>query len=113
MFKVQISEEPWNGYGILFIEERNGKNYVAKPVKLEFTEVAPDGTIEGPTLKIGRMHGLELLRSIAEALDKQGIKTDKDAKISGILETTREHLRDMRTIVFTRLGVKIPGDKDQ
>ncbi len=40
----------------------------------------------------------ELFRSLAEAMDKQGIKTENDHKIAGILEATKYHLEDLRKI---------------
>lgn len=41
----------------------------------------------------------EFFLALAEALDKQGIKTDKDAKIQGTLEATRYHLEDLRKLL--------------
>jgi hypothetical protein len=47
----------------------------------------------------------EFFQGLAEALDAQGIKTDKDAKIQGTLEATKYHLEDLRTLL------KLKGDK--
>lgn len=41
----------------------------------------------------------EVFKALAEALDEQGIKTDKDAKIKGTLEATRFHLEDLRKLL--------------
>lgn len=94
--KVSIWREPWNNYiGIMFWEEREGKIYAAEPVQLVFKE-APEGhTAGGPTLRINSL----TLQSLAEALDEQNIKTDKDAKIQGTLEASRYHLEDLRKLL--------------
>jgi len=41
---------------------------------------------------------------LAEELDKRDIKTDKDAKIQGILEATRFHLMDLRELLKLTKG---------
>ena len=53
-----------------------------------------------PTLYLPRTVGAQLMKAIAESLDRAGVKTDSDAKIAGLLEATRAHLDDMRKIVF-------------
>ena len=41
----------------------------------------------------------EVLKGLAEALDNEGIKTDNDFKIQGLLEATKLHLNDMRRLL--------------
>jgi len=73
---------------------------VAQPMKLEFKEVKKEDKIEEPTLRLSCSIKDEFLKAMAEALDKEGIKTENDFKIQGLLEATKYHLEDMRKIVF-------------
>lgn len=53
-----------------------------------------------PFLNLPFIMAKELFTGLAEALDQSGIKTESDAKIAGLLEATKMHLEDMRTLVF-------------
>ena len=53
-----------------------------------------------PFLTLPFIMAKELFTGLAEALDQSGIKTESDAKIAGLLEATKAHLEDMRTLVF-------------
>ena len=91
----------------LFCEVRNGKLFIAKPIEpLEFHEHEEFKIID-PTFTVSNLQAIPMLQAFAETLDKQGIKTDKDAKIQGTLEATNKHLEDMRKLVF-----KLIGDED-
>ena len=97
--KVRIYFDPLtHNVNIGFIETRNGKDYIAKPVDLEFEEMHPDLDVK-PTLRIPSFQAMEFMKALAEALDKQEIKTDKDAKIEGTLDATRYHLEDLRKLL--------------
>ena len=63
---------------------------------LKENERIPDEFI----LKIPNIMAKEFFKAFAEALDEQGIKTENDFKIQGLLEATKYHLEDMRKIVF-------------
>ena len=76
-----------------------GEEMVMLPVVPKFKKWKPYETVE-PTFVIPRLRAEELLQSLAEALDENGIKTDQDAKLSGTLDATRYHLEDMRKLVF-------------
>lgn len=41
------------------------------------------------------------VQAIADAFAEQGVKTKNDHKNEGLLEATRDHLADMRRLVFT------------
>lgn len=98
--KISIYKEPWNSsVSLMFWNERDGKVYAAKPVALEFEEAKDGMAPNGPTLRIPHMIGEDFLHALAQALDEKGIKTDKDAKIEGTLEATREHLKDLRQML--------------
>lgn len=53
-----------------------------------------------PTLRIGGRDAGEILKAFAEAIHEQGVATDNDARLRGLLEATKEHLSDMRKLVF-------------
>ena len=99
MIKISIRRSwDFSGIEIVFWEERNGKIYAVKPMELIFEEY-PEGTVEKPSLRIPHFIADEFLKSLAEVLDGEGIKTDKDAKIQGTLEATRYHLEDLRKML--------------
>ena len=100
--KVFIRPELYgDGVEIVFIRERDGKRYVAKCVNLEFVEIEEGKAIE-PTLRLNRFLAPKFLKALVEALDKEGVKTENDYKLQGILEATQKHLEDMRRLVFER-----------
>jgi hypothetical protein len=100
--KVKIYKNPYKAaIDILIYEEREGKRYIAQPVTLVFKEWKEGETIE-PTLTVAHFLEDEFLKALAEALDEKGIKTDKDAKIEGLLEATRHHLEDLRRLLKLR-----------
>jgi hypothetical protein len=82
-----------------YYEDGNGVRRVVKPVKLETVEVKKGMPVSGPTMSIPYPEAGQFMDSMAEALDEQGVKTDKDSKIIGTLEATRYHLEDMRKIL--------------
>lgn len=51
--------------------------------------------------------GRDFLKAMAEALDKEGVKTENDFKVAGLLEATKYHLEDMREIVKIFIEPKI------
>ena len=55
-------------------------------------------------LKIPNIMAAQFFQAFAEALDQQGIKTENDFKIQGLLEATKYHLEDMRKLVFKKGG---------
>ena len=65
---------------------------------LKEMEKIPDEFI----LKIPDIMAKEFFKAFAEALDQQGIKTENDFKIQGLLEAKKEHLEDMRRLVFRK-----------
>jgi len=100
--KVYIRRELYGrGIEIVFFIERENKRYVAKPMELEFEE-HEEGTKIEPTLRIDHFLAPKFLKALAEALDKEGVKTENDYKLQGILEATKKYLEDMRRLVFGR-----------
>lgn len=67
---------------------------------LDWEELPPYEHCSHPTLVLPRTLSKEILKKLAEALDKQGVKTEHDHKIQGTLDAQSKHLEDMRRIVF-------------
>ena len=94
--KIRFYTNPTRlGIEMLIINEQNGKHYIAKPINLVFEEYELGKDVE-PTLRLHELSAQEFMQAMAEALDEQGVKTDKDAKIQGTLEATKYHLEDLR-----------------
>jgi hypothetical protein len=53
-----------------------------------------------PTLRLNGYESGAILKALSEAIHDQGVSTDNDAKMRGLLEATKEHLSDMRKLVF-------------
>ena len=52
-----------------------------------------------PVLTLSGREANQILKELAEAIDRQGVKTDQDAKTEGLLEATKYHLEDLRRIM--------------
>ena len=98
-FKVYIYREWDDAVRIAFVVTRNGIRHIAKPVDLIFTPMNEEAE-NPPTLKLSSGNAGNFFSAFAEALDKQGIKTENDFKIQGKLEAKESHLQDMRRLVF-------------
>lgn len=90
-----------DGFNI-FIMQRgpNGKTAIAKLVKFEFIEIKEFGSIT-PTIELSGLTGEAFLRAFAAGIDKAGVRIEPNAELEGELKATKEHLRDMRDIVFS------------
>lgn len=51
----------------------------------------------------------EQVQALADGLSQKGIKTESNYKLEGLLEATKVHLEDMRSLVFNQ--TKTPKDK--
>ena len=88
--KIKIAVNPVGVLELYFMEERNGRLSIAKPINLEMEEYK-EGSLLQPTLYLRGELAHDFLQTLAEELDNKGIKTDKDAKIAGTLDATRYH----------------------
>lgn len=52
-----------------------------------------------PTFILSGVDGKAMMFALAEALEDEGIKTSNDFKAQGLLEATKYHLEDMRTLL--------------
>lgn len=100
-FEVRIGQDVLrSGIAIVVFDKRYNDSRVLNlytgesKVLKEFEEI-PQEFI----MKVSDIIAQEFLQALAEALDKNGIKTDKDAKIQGTLEATKYHLEDMRSLL--------------
>lgn len=100
--KITIYQQPYSDAIFISIGYREGSDlYLARPVELIFDRYELGDKYE-PTLKLNWAFAHEFVEALAEELDKVGIKTDKDAKIEGILEARSYHLEDLRTLLKLR-----------
>lgn len=53
----------------------------------------------------------EQVQALADAFSKKGIKTESNYKLEGLLEATKYHLEDMRTIALNVESEQIGGYK--
>ena len=92
---------------VLLYEEENGrfsgKRWVVKPMEVVLEEVKEGEEVE-PTFEISRWQSENFLRSMAEMAEELGVKTNRQAteevRNIGVLAATRDHLEDMRLLVF-------------
>ncbi len=102
MIKVYIAADmPYNGLNIYIGKEVGDKFLLAENIPLNFKERKP-GEAYDATFKLPFEIAGPFLEAMAEALSNHGIKTDNDHKIQGKLEAVKEHLADMRDLVFKR-----------
>lgn len=85
---------------LLFFEQQGDKRVVynlfnGSSLTLSGYDLVPDEYI----CKIPGYISESLFSALAEALDKNGVRTDKDAKIEGTLEATKFHLQDLRKLL--------------
>ena len=103
MLEVKIHSDLSNGLQILFYTERNGKQFIVKHIEMELEEIKHGEAIR-PTFEIPYLDAESFLKSLAEALDERGVKTDSDAKIEGTLGATKYHLEDLRHLLKLKKG---------
>lgn len=95
---VDIHQTPWN---------RTNRIYLGRVTPQGHTLVTHDGVAKD--FKEGQTNSEddyftemtdEQLQAFADALAKRGVKTVNDHHNAGLLEATKAHLEDMRTLVF-------------
>lgn len=101
--EVRIQHHPLtDALQIWFYERRGNEMYVASPADIHMKKVEEGERIPEPTLTVRGMLSEEFLQAFADELAKKGIKNVNDHRIAGTLEATREHLADMRKLVFNK-----------
>ena len=84
---------------ILYSEGDTGRN-VAGPLTLKFIERG--GYVSDPTFRLGKEEAMDFLRSVMDQAWELGVRPtgyDND------LGATKQHLEDMRSISFHKLGI--------
>ena len=99
-YEVKIGQDLRAGIAIVVFDRKKNNDtvinlYTGEVKELKDYEEIPQEFI----MKISSYVANDFLNALAEALDKRGIKTDKDAKIQGTLEATRYHLEDLRSLL--------------
>lgn len=84
---------------IYFFIKENGKFYIAKPMKFEFTAVE-ENTICEPSIKLGINTSVPFLQAMANLCHEHGIKPEKEPVLKNELDAIKYHLEDMRKLVF-------------
>ena len=72
---------------------------IARPMDIIFDRRQEGTVVDSPTLRIGRPHSQSFLKAWSDALERQGVKPESDAKLKGTLEATRFHLDDLRSML--------------
>ena len=102
-YQAHINHNEMNRTVELYIFEdlANGRRRVIKPMALTMKEIEEFDVFE-PSLCLFYPISQSFLSAVAEALDREGIKTDSDAKIAGTLKATRAHLEDLQKLLKLR-----------
>ncbi len=89
---------------LFYMDSYDGR-YLVMPMKFELKKREKDSLIK-PTLSIPGNMAIIFMKSLAEALDGQGVKTENDFKLQGKIDSMNLHLEDMRKIAFKQLDIK-------
>lgn len=96
-FQTDIASDRVNIY--LIGEKHDGSRYIAKPMNLAFEPIDRNNR-SSPSLEIEGFESREFLPALANALAEAGYRHESTE--AGELKATKNHLEDMRKIVFTR-----------
>jgi len=101
-WKVRIDRPIWQ-HGLSFYVLRHTGGFLellqADGKLIRIADGATSDKIK-PTFVLSGLDGKQMMIALAEALETEGVKTPNDFKVQGLLEATREHLSDMRKLVF-------------
>ena len=101
-FEVKIYQDWGKFETIIYFLNKSNKTVInlfsGEVYSIKGGEPIPDNFI----MKISPYVSTQIFSALAEALDKQGVKTENDFKIQGLLEATKYHLEDMRKLVFKK-----------
>lgn len=101
--KVIVRENyPFSTIDIFFVEEREGKTFMAKQMDMVFEEIDPSREVQGATLQVHRDIGHQFLQGLSTALNEAGYRDSTTESFKSELNATKFHLEDMRKIVFNK-----------
>lgn len=99
-FEVKIRQSIYtNSMELYFFDDGPNFRSVAKPMELVFEKVEDDKEYE-PSLRIPDYLASAFLKAVATALDKNGVRLPSVDRIEGEMEARKDHLEDMRKLVF-------------
>lgn len=99
--KFYFRQEAWADQISIYLvgEDANGQRFLAEPMELKFTPINRDGSLSSkPTLEIGGFMSREFLPALANGLAESGYRADSTD--AGELKATKDHLADMKRLVF-------------
>ncbi len=89
---------------------RDGKPYIAEPITLIFKPHVSGERIM-PTLELPDQEGLAFLDALKLALNEHhGIR---EGHVEGELKATKSHLRDMKLLLWKKMGIDDWAEKPQ
>lgn len=99
--KVHIQSAPYRlGFELTFYDQQGGKTVIYNPITKECVDW-PEGRAvsQEMTLYIPDKH---TLNNLVEALQEMGAESPSKSFTEGELKATKDHLEDMRTLIFSR-----------
>lgn len=77
-------------------------------VLIKRTPIKPHEPIQTPPLfRLGMTNAGEILQALQKALDQQHLPKPSEDRMSGQLEAIKEHLKDMRRLVFEPMTERV------
>ena len=98
--EVSIDYDPRiRGTRIWIVQEKADGFHAFRAIGFEDRIVSPSEELE-PTFVFGRREGHEFLQELSDALVRAGFKPDEIEASSKQVAAIKNHLEDMRTLVF-------------
>jgi len=95
--KAEVTYNPATRTWDIYLARETGDERgveLAMPVELEFCS-HPAGKYAEPTLRLSK----RLAESLVRGLSGAGIRSERDSRIEGSLEATKQHLEDLRELL--------------
>ncbi len=112
--KVHITPD-WNGQlrmHIFYLGENGEVAKLAKPVTLEF-HPWDEKKINDPTMIMSPNFGNDFLNALRNMLEKEGFRSTKEDQMEGKMNAMKDHLRDMRRLVFKDKVIEMESEKQK
>ena len=96
----------------VYFEQRkdDGTVLIAKPIEIEWEDAIP-GLYQQPTMVFDRYNGGHFLQSLAEGIIALGIQPDALQHKKDEVAAIREHLADMRRLVFEGTPINLQAKR--
>jgi len=100
--KVLLASRPELGGGgtdvFIYKERPDGKCEIVEPMEFVWREMN-EVDIAEPTMRLDGRTARAFFQAFAETLSKDGIETEKDARLKGTLDAQKYHLEDLREML--------------